>query len=251
MAKRIAWSAGHGYNTPGKRSPQDEREWTFNDKVVDAGMLFLAKYEDVQQLRVDDPSGAVDAPLVARTNQANYFKADLYVSCHHNALAGVWGNHGGVETFTHPQSSKASKEIAAVIHPKVVKAMGISDRGLKTANYHDLRESDMPAVLVEGGFMDSRIDIKKMRDDKHLRAQGEAIAKGIAEYFGLKLKGVSEPSEVKGVSIVEYKKDAQPSKSLAAEWKKGIELDITDGSYPQKPATKEEVVAMIVRGLRK
>ena len=238
---KIAWGAGHGLHTPGKRTPNDEREWSFNNKVVLAGMLYLAtRYEGVQQLRVDDPSGRIDTPLAARTNQANYFKADLYVSCHHNATAGVWGDHGGVETFTHPQSSTASKDIAAIIHPKVVKAMGLADRGLKTANYHDLRESDMPAVLVEGGFMDSRIDIKKMRDDKVLKAQGEAIGKGIAEYFGLKLKGTSKPTEVKGVVKVEYKKDASAGKSLIKGQEFIVKKDLSDGTYPERPLTRAE-----------
>lgn len=189
--KKVAWSAGHGRHTAGKRSPSDEREWTFNTKVVTAGMLYLAKYENVQQLRVDDTSGNSDISLSARTNEANNWGADIYVSSHHNALTGVWGDHSGVETFlmTPRGDNPKSLKLAQAIHPKVLKVMGLTDRGIKDINFHELRETDMPAVLVEGGFMDSRIDIKKMRDDKFLRAQGEAIAQGIAEYFGLKLKG--------------------------------------------------------------
>src|SRR5690606_2850796 len=50
-----------------------------------------------------------------------------------------------------------------------------------------------PAILVEGGFMDSTIDIKKMRDDKVLDTAGKAVAEGAVEYFGLKKKE-SKPS---------------------------------------------------------
>lgn len=243
---KVAWSAGHSINTPGKRSPNDEREWSFNDKVVDAGMLYLAKYENVQQIRVDDSSGRADIPLEKRTDTANAWGADVYVSCHHNAINGVWGNHGGVETFIHPQASKASQDIAALIHPKVVKAMGLTDRGLKTANYHDLRESNMPSVLVEGGFMDSRIDIKKMRDDKFLKAQGEAIAKGIAEYFNLKLK-----TDVKGVNNVEeYKRDENPSAIASLNSFANDAEGLTDGTYPQRPMTREEGVVIALRVLK-
>lgn len=189
---KIAWSAGHGLNTPGKRSPNDEREWSFNSKVVMAGMTHLAKYNGVQQMRVDDPTGKTDIPLAIRTDMANTWKADMYISCHHNALSVQWGNHGGIETYvmepanSHPSSLK----LANTIHPKVVKAMGLRDRGVKSANFHELRETNMPAVLVEGGFMDSLTDIVKMRDDNYLKAQGVAIAQGIAENFGLKLKEV-------------------------------------------------------------
>lgn len=192
---KIAWSAGHGLLTPGKRSPNDEREWSFNNKVVLAGMRHLAKYVGVEQLRVDDPSGKTDVPLKKRTDAANNWEADLYVSCHHNAFTGEWGNHGGVETFTfkHAQANPKSISIAKKIHPKVVEAMKLSNRGLKTANFHELRETNMPAVLIEGGFMDSRKDIVKMRDYRFLKAQGEAIANGIIEYFNLNLKGIENP----------------------------------------------------------
>ena len=71
-------------------------------------------------------------------------------------------------------------------------AMGISDRGMKRANFHVLRESAMPAFLTEGGFMDSTVDIAKLRDDHYLKAQGEAIAEGLAVYFKLRLKPIPE-----------------------------------------------------------
>ena len=193
---KIAWSAGHGLTTAGKRSPNDEKEWTFNNKVVLSGMAHLDKYEGVLQMRVDDPSGKTDIPLASRTDMANAWKADLYISCHHNALGGQWGNHGGIETYVMEPANNnpSSLKLANSIHPKVVKAMELRDRGVKSANFHELRETVMPAVLVEGGFMDSLTDIIKMRDDNYLNAHGVAIAQGIAESFGLKMKEVIDSS---------------------------------------------------------
>ncbi|MFX3672858.1 MAG: N-acetylmuramoyl-L-alanine amidase [Paenisporosarcina sp.] len=192
---KIALDAGHGMNTPGKRSPTDEREWSFNDKVVCAAMKKLSEYENVQLLRTDDASGRADAPLAARTNQANDWKADIFVSVHHNALGTTWGDHEGAETFVYVPMSKnpKSKKLAECVHPRLVKAMQAKDRGIKDANFAVLRNSNMPAILTEGGFMDSREDIKKMRNDKFLKAQGEAIALGIVEYFGLKAKALPKP----------------------------------------------------------
>ena len=51
-----------------------------------------------------------------------------------------------------------------------------------------IREPNMPAILVEGGFMDSRTDIDALRDDNKLKAQGEGIARGIAKFLDLPLK---------------------------------------------------------------
>ena len=231
---KIVVDAGHGGFgvTPGKRSPSNEYEWTFNDKVVDAFMLFLSKYENVQILRVDDPSGKVDIPLSVRTNKANAFNADAYISFHHNALTGVWGNHGGVETFTFDgaNANPDSVKLAKAIHPQVVKAMGIGDRGIKKANFHVVRETNMPAVLVEGGFMDSRIDIKAMRDDKRLKAQGEAIARGVVEYFGLNLKGNMKPV-VEPVSV--------PKLIIKEEENELLDKAIVINSYIDYPAVQK------------
>lgn len=187
---KIVIDAGHGFDTPGKRSPDGEREWSFNNKVAQYAIAKLQTYKDVEILRVDDPTGKTDVPLATRTNLANNWNADVYASIHHNALNGNWGKHSGMETYTsdNPKASKKSKEIANIVHPRVVMAMGISDRGMKQANFHVLRESAMPAILTEGGFLDSEVDIIKLRDDDYLKAQGEAIAEGLAAYFKLQLK---------------------------------------------------------------
>ena len=192
---KIAIDAGHGKYTPGKRTPDGEREWTFNDKVVRAFMAELKNYEGVKVYRVDDPSGETDVPLKTRVARANGWGADLYISCHHNALTGVYGTHTGVETFYSNRLSSTSQaaRLAANVHPRVVDAMKLADRGIRTAPFYVLRWTAMPAILVEGGFMDSKIDIKKMRSDAYLKAQGIAIMEGTARFAGLKRKA-SKPT---------------------------------------------------------
>lgn len=115
------------------------------------------------------------------------FEADVYISCNHNALAGKWCDHGGVEinTMEHSNANPISVEFAKNIHPFVVKAIGIKDYGIKKVNFQILRDTSMPSVLMEGGFMDSVVDIIRLRDDNYLIAQGEAIVEGIAANFKL------------------------------------------------------------------
>lgn len=188
MMAKIAIDAGHGMNTPGKRTPSGEREWSFNNKVALATIAKLNTYQNVEILRLDDATGKTDVPLKTRTDRANAWNADVLVSMHHNAYLGQWGTHGGVETYTFPSASKSARNVATLVHPLVVQAMGLRDRGKKTLNLHMLRYSKMPAILVEGGFMDSEIDILALRNDQKLKAQGEAIGQGLATYFNLKLK---------------------------------------------------------------
>lgn len=258
---KIALDAGHGLHTPGKRTPDGEREWSFNNKVLLAAVERLNQYENVQILRLDDPTGKTDVPLRTRTNKANKWKADVLVSIHHNANTSKWGSWGGVETFTHPQSSKASKDIAKIINPMIVKAMGLRDRGVKTSNLHMVRESNMPSILTEGGFMDSLTDIKALRDDSKLKAQGYAIADGLAQYFKLKPK-YSQSNNKKGeLTMSQYEElkkeiealknylgsDRPVSPTFKDSWKWVEEKGLMDGSNPSRPISREQFATVLNR----
>ena len=224
---KIALDAGHGFNTAGKRTPDGEREWMFNDVVLRYVIAGLNSYDDVQILRLDDPTGRTDTPLPARTNQANDWKADALVSIHQNASTGKWGNHSGTETYVYPSSEK-SKKLAEAVHPQLVKNMKLKDRGIREGNLHMLRESKMPAILTEGAFMDSRIDIVALRDESRLKAQAEGIVQGLVSYFKLKPK-----KEVAGVSDEQTLNAAQEKVRQEA-----IKLGITDGNNPFRPVNQ-------------
>jgi N-acetylmuramoyl-L-alanine amidase len=197
MTKLVYFDAGHGLHTPGKRTPDDEREWSFNHKIALAAERHLeSTYDGVVAYRTDDVTGKTDVSLADRVNKANSKKADVFVSIHNNALAGKWGDHTGTETYvaTPASSNPKSMALANEVHPRMVKAFGLQDRGIRGQNLYVVMNTKMPAILVEGGFMDSRIDIKKLRDDKTLEKAGQAIADGVAAYLKLKKKAV-QPSK--------------------------------------------------------
>lgn len=225
----IAIDAGHGMNTPGKRTPAGEREWSFNNKVALATIKYLNQYQDVKIIRLDDPTGKIDVPLRTRTDNANRNKADVLVSIHHNANTGKWGSWTGTETFIHSSNPSGAKRLAEIVQPKLVKAYGLRNRGVKLANFHMLRESRMTAILTEGGFMDSTIDIVKLRNDKVLDAAGKAIAEGVAEYLKLKKKPTPVKSdELHRVQLGAFA-DRKNAEKLAAELKaKGYDVYITN-----------------------
>lgn len=200
---KIAYDAGHGINTPGKRTPDGEREWTFNNHVVLGFQAELLRYKDVELLRTDDSTGKTDIPLKTRTDKANNWKADYYISFHHNANTSKWGTWTGVETFVYLGNQPKSRALAEAIHPALVKGYGLRDRGIKQANLHIVRETKMPAILLEGGFMDSTIDIKIMRDYIKLQNAGKLIAQALAKYLKLELEERASVDEL----IKERKED--------------------------------------------
>lgn len=191
---KVAYDAGHGLQTPGKRTPDNEREWNFNDIVARAFAKELSLYDGVTTKRFDDPTGKTDVPLKTRTDGANNWDADYFISFHHNANTGQWGTWTGVETFTYSYPKIESVQLAMALHPAVVKAYGLRDRSIKKADLHIVRETKMPAILIEGGFMDSTIDIKKLRDNTVLENAGRSVAQALAKYLKLKLKKMEATS---------------------------------------------------------
>lgn len=196
MSKLIALDDGHGLETPGKRTPPlpDEmimKENEFNRAVV-AKLDEHLKRCGFKTLLV--APGDNDVPLKARTDAANAAKADLYVSVHANAMgAGGWNNARGIETFHYINASEASKKAAAIIHRHLIGGSRLPDRGVKAANFHVLRETNMPAVLVECGFMTNLEDARLLLSDAYRSECAEEIARGICEYFGVPYVREEEP----------------------------------------------------------
>ena len=212
MTMKVAVDAGHGGFgvTPGKRTPDGEYEWNFNNKVAIAVIERLHQY-GIQTLRTDDATGRTDVALSTRAKRANNWGANVFVSCHHNANTSVWSNKwGGTETFSLSASATKATKLANIVHKRLVKATGLQNRGVKHANYQVLRDTSMPAILTEGGFMDSTIDIKYMRNSAWLASQGYAIADGIAEYLGLKVIGSTTVTPAGNSNTEKYYKSNAP-----------------------------------------
>ncbi|MDQ0976602.1 N-acetylmuramoyl-L-alanine amidase [Neobacillus niacini] len=196
MTYKIAICAGHGYNTSGKRTPDDEREWAFNDKVADAFMSEMSKYAGVEVKRFDDVTGKTDVSLSARVKGAKTWGADVYISFHHNANTGKWGNWTGTQVHVYKTKPSGSDRLAKLVNPEIVKAYGLRDRGIIYNDLYITRETHCDAILIEGGFMDSTIDIKKLRNNTVLANAGKGVAKAVAKFGGLKLKPVPVPKPV-------------------------------------------------------
>lgn len=119
--------------------------------------------------------------LKDRTLFANRGNFDYFISFHRNA--NVPEKAKGVETYVYIIGREKSKELAEKIQKALIQA-GFFNRGVKKANFHLLRETKMPAVLVEVGFIDSSEDNKLFDSKKDEIAKG--IAKAILEQLNIK-----------------------------------------------------------------
>ena len=186
----IALDAGHGKNTAGKRTPDGIREWTLNDAVRDHAVKILNDYE-VGLIFPDGDEGATDEGLTARKNMYLKEKVAAAVSIHHNANTGTWNSATGVEVFVDNNATADDLKLAQLIYDKLVKYTGLRGRGIKRSNFTVINQNQIPAVLVEGGFMDGTKDHPVITSKAGQEAYGKAVAEGLIEFLGLKKKVVA------------------------------------------------------------
>jgi N-acetylmuramoyl-L-alanine amidase len=128
--------------------------------------------------------------LSQRAKMANDWGADIFVSIHINAGGGV-----GFESFIfNGNVSEATRANQNVIHQEIIRATGWNDRGKKRENYAVLRETKMPAILTENGFIDNTTDANKLKNDSFLDKIAQGHVNGIVKLFNLKKN--STPSGV-------------------------------------------------------
>lgn len=193
----IALDAGHYLGTPGKRclksiDPGETREWVLNSRIAEKVQKILADYQ-VDILRLDDPTGQTDVTLQERTDKANQAKADLYLSIHANA--GInGGSGGGIVLYAYSYPDEESIRVRDTIYQYTVSTTGLKGNRanpLALANFHVLRESDMPAVLGEFGFMDSTTDTPIILTEEFADHCADGIAAALVALYGLEEKQVS------------------------------------------------------------
>ena len=185
--KKIGLDAGHGLKTAGKQTPDGIKEWTLNDKVRDKVVKYLKDY-DVEIINTDNNEGNVDESLSSRTNTYLNKKVDAFVSIHHNALSGSWNNATGVEVFVDKKYTSKDMKLAKAIYKNLPNYTGLKGRGIKKENWYVINQNKIPAVLVEGGFMDSKTDYKVITSDKGQDGYAKAVAEGLISFLGLKKK---------------------------------------------------------------
>lgn len=201
---KIALDAGHGKNTAGKRcmkkiDPNETREWVLNDRICRYMEELLLQYEDVKILRVDDRTGKKDIARMTRCEKANDWEADIYLSEHHNAGIGG-GSGGGIVVYRYPNSSKFTKTMQKNLYNKLINHTGLKgnrSNPIPEKKFDVITFTTMPAVLIENGYMDSKVDVPIILSDKFARQSAQAQVEFLVEHFNLKKKYVEPPKEEK------------------------------------------------------
>lgn len=220
---KLALNAGHGYSTPGKRclkavDPNETREYVLNKRVCDKLETLLSAYDGIEVLRIDDGS---EMSITQRTNKANAWGADLYLAVHHNA--GIYGRSGGgIMAFVYLFVDKVTLAWRDDFYNSLIAHTGLSGNRalpLSRSNLGECRQTKMPAVLLELGFMDSTVDTPIILTEAYADKCAAALCETIVKRESLIKKASAAPSDV----IVSKSVDEVAREVLAGKWGNGDE----------------------------
>ncbi len=195
MARKVIIDAGHGGVEPGavfegRKEKNDTLQLAF-----DLGNALERRGIQVEYTRVND---VYDSPY-EKAAIANRSDGDFFVSIHRNAMP-IPGTASGIESLVYTNTGTAgmlAQNINAELRNVGWMDLGVQERpGLVV-----LRQTKMPAVLIEAGFIDNPKDNAFF--DRNLAATADAIADGIVRTFEEAEKQQDISGEVPGFYVVQ------------------------------------------------
>lgn len=185
----IIVDAGHGGKDAGAasvRNKYEEKELTLSTAFLIRQCLQRLGYKTIMTRSQD-----VYVPLSTRAEMANSYGADLFVSIHYNYSSN--NEAKGVEVYYYkegknPPSSRIvqSKTLGVNVLRRLISQTGAESRGLKQANFAVVRETRMPAILVEAGFLSNPQERARVGDPQYQRLIAWGIAHGVDQYLEAK-----------------------------------------------------------------
>lgn len=198
--RRIVIDPGHGGSFRGAVGVDSLTESDANLGVALYlwGMLDEAG-ADVHLTRSTDrdflPAGSEELrdDLAARTELANRFEPEVFISIHHNSHISLDRKRNRIEVYYRSSDPSASLELAEDIHIHLARNLGIETSCIKPGNYHVLRNSDAGAsILGEASYISHPEVEKRLKISTLQRLEAEAYFLGLLSYFS------------RGVPIIEH-----------------------------------------------
>jgi len=177
---KIVIDPGHGGQDPGAKGTSGQYEKDFTLQLA-RKVKELAEKETQLQIyltRTDDRT--ISSMDRERPKFANQLDADLFISIHGNTYTDP--SVFGTETFYYREESLT---FATIMHKNLVNATGSKDRGVKKEDFFVVKDTEMPAVLLEVGYLTNPNEELKMWKDDYQYRVASSIIEGIKEYLNV------------------------------------------------------------------
>lgn len=177
----IILDAGHGGRDEGAKVHSFKEK-----KITLATVLYTKKFLEQMGYRVILTRGKdLEMSLPRRVTLANKTRGAVFVSVHFNASKN--SDAKGIEIFYYdsrnPDRAKQSRRLANYVLHYVIDQTEANSRGVKVGNFHVIRETQMPAVLLEGGFVTNYEECSNLRKKEYLEHIAKGVALGIDKYL--------------------------------------------------------------------
>ncbi len=166
----------------GAVGPSGYFEFEANKAIADKLALKLQKLgASVYMTRIGDEN----VPLTDRPLIAKKFDADIFISIHNNAIP------DGEDPFSKPRGFQVyyhhpnSMPLAKSIHKAFLKNVPLPDEGLRYGDYHVIRQTYMPAILIENAYMILPQQEEMLKSEKGIETFSSAITSGILDFFNI------------------------------------------------------------------
>lgn len=181
----IVVDAGHGGKDLGTHSLKVPK---YQEKNLNLSTAYLLK-DYLQKLGYQVAMTRLDDTFVSLSDRAifaNQRSPRLFVSVHYNSAPSK--DATGIEVFYYENDedkkrAAQSKMLAGAVIEQVIAGTNARSRGVKHKNLAVLRETDMPAVLVEGGFLTNDEELARIKDPEYMKQLAWGIAKGVDNYL--------------------------------------------------------------------
>lgn len=199
---------GHYSGTPGKRTPAFAngmviKEYQFNRPTA-TKLIQLAKQYGFETLDTmpEDKETTLEKRVSMANNAAKIFKAKnpdgvaIFVSIHYNAVMATWNGStaSGTEVF-HSPGSIEGKRLATFVLNEVIKGTPQKNRGVRQESFYVIKNTTMPAILCEFGFMDDPREAALMIDENFQWECAREVIDGIRKYLGVYEEPKKEPEK--------------------------------------------------------
>ncbi len=124
----------------------------------------------------------IDLDLEPRVQIAEKSRASVFVSVHVNSLDARSSQVNGIETY-HAPGASLGKNLAELVHEQILASTGANDRGVRSARFYVIRNTSMPAILVETGYITNPSEAARLVNPSYQERMAEAIAKGVDQFL--------------------------------------------------------------------
>lgn len=186
--KIVVLDAGHGGYDPGAIYTHDEVD--YQEKVIN--LAVATKVQELltaQGIRVEmTRDGDTYPTLTERADFANKLGAAMFVSIHTNSIENN-NDANGIEVYYSKTNNSdryglTSKKLATDVYKNLIKNTSATQRGVKTEQHSVTRRSEMPAILIELGFITNKEEILKLSSSEYQELLAGAIAAAIIDNMG-------------------------------------------------------------------